>query len=65
MFPDADIQVFDRWGRRVFQSKGESGAAWDGKGPNGNDLPVETYYYIIDLKVSGKDPLSGTISLVR
>ena len=38
LFPDADIQVFDRWGRRVYQSDGGSGDEWDGKGPNGKDL---------------------------
>jgi gliding motility-associated-like protein len=65
LFPDADIQVFDRWGRRVYQSYGGSGDKWDGKGPNGNDLPVDTYYYIIDLKVKGQDILTGTISIVR
>jgi gliding motility-associated-like protein len=65
LFPDADIQVFDRWGRRVYQSYGGSGDKWDGKGPNGNDLPVATYYYIIDLKVRGYEVLTGTISIIR
>jgi gliding motility-associated-like protein len=65
MFPDADIQVFDRWGRRVYQSDGGSGRVWDGKGPNGKDLPVENYYYVIDLKVPGYGVLSGTVSIIR
>jgi gliding motility-associated-like protein len=63
MFPDADIQVFDRWGRLIFH--GKAGDNWDGTGPNGKDLPVENYYYIIDLKVRASDVLSGTISIVR
>ncbi|MBN2813174.1 MAG: gliding motility-associated C-terminal domain-containing protein, partial [Bacteroidales bacterium] len=65
LFPDADIQVFDRWGRRVYQSNGASGDKWDGKGPNGKDLPVATYYYIIDLKITGVEKLTGTVSIVR
>ncbi|HLO60057.1 MAG TPA: gliding motility-associated C-terminal domain-containing protein [Bacteroidales bacterium] len=65
MFPDADIQVFDRWGRRVYQSDGGSGREWDGKGPNGKDLPVENYYYVIDLKVPGYGVLTGTVSIIR
>jgi gliding motility-associated-like protein len=63
MFPNADIQVFDRWGRLVFH--GSSGDQWDGKGTNGKDLPVENYYYIIDLKSGGDDVLTGTISIVK
>ena len=61
-FPDADIQVFDRWGRRVYH--GRSGENWDGTS-NGKELPVENYYYIIDLKARGKEVLTGTISLIR
>ena len=63
MFPSADIQVFDRWGRLVFH--GSSGDQWNGTGPNGKDLPVENYYYIIDLKTGGDDVLTGTIAIVR
>jgi len=63
MFPDADIQVFDRWGRLIFH--GKAGDNWDGTGPNGKDLPVENYYYIIDLKDRASGVLNGTVSIVR
>ncbi|MFO7371042.1 MAG: gliding motility-associated C-terminal domain-containing protein [Bacteroidales bacterium] len=66
LFSDADIKVFDRWGRVVFSSSGAySSDPWDGKGPNGKDLPVDTYYYIIDLKVPGGELLNGTVDLIR
>ncbi|MBN1145107.1 MAG: gliding motility-associated C-terminal domain-containing protein, partial [Bacteroidales bacterium] len=66
LFSGADIKVFDRWGRVVFSSSGAySSNEWDGKGPNGKDLPVDTYYYIIDLKVPGGELLSGTVDLIR
>jgi gliding motility-associated-like protein len=66
LFSAADIKVFDRWGRLVFSSNGVySGNEWDGKGPNGKDLPVDTYYYIIDLKVPGGELLSGTVDIIR
>jgi gliding motility-associated-like protein len=64
LFPDADIQVFDRWGRRVYQSYGGSGDKWDGTF-NGKDLPVENYYYIIDLKIPGSQILTGNVAIVR
>ncbi|HEX2396324.1 MAG TPA: gliding motility-associated C-terminal domain-containing protein, partial [Bacteroidales bacterium] len=63
MFPNAEIQVFDRWGRLVFH--GSAGDIWDGTGPNGKDLPVENYYYVIDLNAGGDDILTGTVSIVR
>ncbi len=66
LFSDADIKVFDRWGRLVFSSDGAySSNEWDGKGPNGKDLPVDTYYYIIDLKVPGSELLNGTVDIIR
>jgi gliding motility-associated-like protein len=65
LFPDADIQVFDRWGRIVYRSDGGYENDWYGTGLNGNELPVDTYYYIIDLKVDGFDPISGTVTIIR
>jgi gliding motility-associated-like protein len=65
LFPDADIQVFDRWGRLVFRSDGGYNNDWYGTGPNSNELPVDTYYYIIDLKVDGFEPIAGTVTIIR
>jgi gliding motility-associated-like protein len=65
LFPDASIQVYDRWGRIVYESDGGYDNDWNGTGMNGNDLPVDTYYYIIDLKVDGSQPFTGTVSIIR
>ncbi len=65
LFPDADIQVFDRWGRLVFRSDGGYRNNWNGTGTNGKDLPMDTYYYIIDLKIDGVEPVAGTITIIR
>ena len=65
LFPDVSIKVFDRWGRLVFEENGGYDNDWYGKGPNGNDLPVDTYYYIIDLRVPGSEPFTGTVSIIR
>ena len=65
LFPDADIQVFDRWGRLVFRSDGGYNNDWYGTGTNGKDLPVDTYYYIIDLNIDGADPVAGTVNIIR
>jgi gliding motility-associated-like protein len=63
-FPDADILVYDRWGRVVFKCGGGYDNNWKGTS-NGNDLPVDTYYYVIDLNVHGSEKISGTVSIIR
>jgi gliding motility-associated-like protein len=65
LFPDASIQVFDRWGRIVFKSDGGYDNDWKGTGSNGKDLPVDTYYYIIDLKIEDAEPITGDVTIIR
>ncbi len=64
IFPDAKIEVFDRWGRLVFSVDGGYKNDWKGTS-NGKDLPVDNYYYVIDLKVPGSEPLTGTLTIIR
>ncbi len=61
-FPEADISIFDRYGRVVFSQKGYA-KPWDGKYKSAS-LPIGTYYYIIDLK-NGMKKLNGSITLLR
>ena len=65
-YPDALIQVFNRWGSLVYEASGGLGSdyvAWDGTS-DGKELPVGTYYYIIDLK-TGDDLQTGPITIIR
>jgi gliding motility-associated-like protein len=63
-YPDALVQVFNRWGSLVFESRGgENYIAWDGTN-NGEQLNVGTYYYIIDLN-TGDSPQSGPVTIIR
>ena len=63
-YKDALVQVFNRWGGLVFESKGgDSYSAWDGTN-EGNELAVGTYYYIIDLN-TGDAPQTGPITIIR
>ncbi|WP_175404068.1 gliding motility-associated C-terminal domain-containing protein [Mucilaginibacter sp. PPCGB 2223] len=61
-YPDCQVNVYNRYGSLVYQSKGYS-AAWDGT-YKGKLLPVGTYYYLIDLGTK-TDKLSGAVSIVR
>lgn len=61
-FPNSVVQIFNRYGTPVFYSVSYP-KSWDGKS-NGADLPVGTYYYIIDLK-NGDKPASGWVAIIR
>lgn len=61
-YPESLTQVFNRYGKKVFQSIGYS-KAWDGT-YNGSPLPEGTYYYIIDLK-NNTPKRSGWVVIVK
>lgn len=65
-YPNAMVEVFDRWGRKVFTSAKGYPQPWDGRDTKGHVLPMETYYYIINLN-DGKNtkPILGTITIIR
>ena len=62
-FPDMTVEIFDRWGRQVFKSEPGYPEPWDGR-YNGDLLPTDSYYYIIDVK-KGHKPYGASISIVR
>ena len=63
-YQNALVQVFNRWGGLVFESNGGVDfQAWDGTN-NGKELPVGTYYYIIDLN-TGDVPQTGPVTIIR
>ena len=62
IYNDITEQIFNRYGQIVFNTKGQY-IAWDGK-VNGNQAPVGTYYYIINVP-DIKQKFSGWLLLVR
>ncbi len=64
LYPDITVEVFNRWGERLFSSKGYSDdKRWDGSF-NGTDVPVGTYYYVV-VPYPGASALTGPITIVR
>lgn len=61
-YPGATIEVFNRYGQKVFESTGYS-TEWDGYF-NGKILPIGTYYYIINPR-NGRKTLTGSVSIIR
>ena len=65
-YPDADIEVYNRWGSLLFSAKGDAynDNKWDGTTHNGELLPIGTYYYIINLN-NDSELQSGAITIIR
>lgn len=68
-YPGNTLQVYNRWGNIVFQTKSYNND-WDGT-PNGramvqpeDQLPVGTYYYVLDLG-DGSEPRTDWLYLNR
>lgn len=61
-YPRASVSVFNRYGTKVFESKGYA-APFDGTF-NGSALPEGAYYYIIEVGLKC-GPLSGSLSILR
>jgi gliding motility-associated-like protein len=60
-----EVEVFNRWGERVFHSRGYGAdQEWDGKF-KGKDLPIGTYYYIIKIHDTKYEPLTGAVTIIR
>ena len=66
LYPDALVEVFNRWGDRVYSTKryiNSWDSAWQGLYKN-NPLPSATYYYVITLN-NEEETLTGTVTIVR
>jgi gliding motility-associated-like protein len=63
LYPTSELQVFNKWGNVIHQQSGVY-KPWDGS-VNGQQLPSETYYYILNLNFEGINPITGNITIVR
>ena len=66
IYPNNVISIYDRWGSKIFESpKGQYETnTWDGK-YNGKNLPVDSYFYIIEYNESNKQPNNGTVTIIH
>ncbi|NTW31206.1 MAG: DUF3494 domain-containing protein [Bacteroidetes bacterium] len=67
-YPANTIVIFNRWGNKVFEASPYQNT-WDGKSMfglivGGDELPIGTYFYILDLG-DGSKVIKGTIYLNR
>lgn len=63
---DLTVQIYDRWGKFLFESN-DKNFQWDGRF-NGNPLPEGVYYFVMEYKLAGSEVIEqekGTVTLIR
>ncbi len=60
-YPDAIINVFNRWGQHIYQARSNDDF-WDGRW-DGKFVPTGTYVYIINLR-NGMETFTGTVTVI-
>src|SRR5690606_24441602 len=60
-YPGCTIDIFNRYGQLVWHNEG--GHPWNGKSV-GKDVPVGSYYYVIDPK-NGRKRITGYVDVIR
>jgi gliding motility-associated-like protein len=61
-YPECVVQVYNRWGMLVYESAKGYPVNWDGR-VHGRLVPVDTYYYIINLGKNEK-AIKGYVTVV-
>jgi gliding motility-associated-like protein len=62
-YPRSSVLIYNRWGDEIYRSAKPYNNNWDGT-YNGEDLPADTYFYIIDLG-DGSEPMKGYVMIQR
>jgi gliding motility-associated-like protein len=58
---DCEVEVFNRWGQKVYASTHGYASPWDGKF-NGKPVPVASYYYVIKTATRS---YNGWVAVIR
>ncbi|WP_185955271.1 gliding motility-associated C-terminal domain-containing protein [Solitalea koreensis] len=63
-YPDSQVYIYNRYGEKVFYSKGY-GIPWDGARNSNHPLPPATYYYVIKPNNPRiPNPLVGPVTII-
>ena len=69
VYPDNHVRVYNRWGSLIFEHFSNDGAnpyndnSWDGT-YSGENLPVGSYYYVIQFNDRDNNIATGSVSIV-
>jgi len=64
LYPNSELKIFNRWGVKVYEAAPYN-SDWDGTSMGGNQLPVGTYYYILERERGRFELETGFIYLNR
>ncbi len=65
LFPDAVLEIYDRWGRLVYRTTDIYNQPWKGETMSGKELPMDAYYFVLDIKVAHIKPMTGYVNVIR
>jgi gliding motility-associated-like protein len=61
------MSIYNRWGQRIFQTNSLTNG-WDGKDASDKPAPIDTYVYVVSLKITPDEDeiiYRGKVSLIR
>jgi len=65
LFPQAVVEIYDRWGRLIWRTDDIVNNPWAGESMSGQEMPMDAYYFVLDIKVQGVEPITGYINVIR
>lgn len=64
-FPEAVVDIYDRWGNLIYRSEPGYSEPWNGIASDGRTMPMDSYYFVINLNDGSSDPVSGTVTIIK
>ena len=65
-FSQAVVEIFDRWGTLVWKSEPGYSNPWDGRNMKGEEMPMDSYHFVIELNNEIEDDhVTGIITVIR
>ncbi len=64
-YPDAIVDIYDRWGRLIWRSAPGYPIPWDGRDMHNKLVPMDSYHFIILLNFGQDDRVIGSVTVIR
>ncbi|MEM8901725.1 MAG: gliding motility-associated C-terminal domain-containing protein, partial [Bacteroidota bacterium] len=67
LFPNNELQVFNRWGNQVYTARPFPINGWDGRTEQGNPLDIGTYFFILRLNDQERqeEVVKGSVTIIK
>ncbi len=64
-YPQAVVDIYDRWGRLIYRSEPGYPEPWDGRNARGEIVPMDSYHFVILLNFGEDDRITGSVTVIR